>query len=258
MIELVVLLLGILLLCIFIYYYTTPSNNVTEPFASLGNGEYLSACPAGYKTFYTSNGDINCCNGDIVANRCVGIQCTLNGKGTHDMPQCVDATLRAHKEKGARSCPKSMTTYFEDRTTPSAIVKGCTNGQLNATLTGPKTATQPMCKIYATEELNTNSMDSCFNQKEMEEFVCSDKKHCTKTLIQTKGKPVKVQVSLTDPQNNTYVGTTRKSLQRFYDATKPQWRETGIDLSKSHLVAEVLQEVYIDRTMEASSMQMNP
>ena len=230
MIELVVLLLGILLLCIFIYYYTAPSNNVTEPFAPT-QGEYLSACPAGYKTFYTSNGDINCCNGDIVANRCAGIQCTLNGKGTHDMPQCVDATLRAHKEKGARSCPKSMTTYFEDRTTPSAIVKGCTN---------------------------TKSMDSCFNQKEMEEFVCSDKKHCTKTLIQTKGKPVKVQVSLTDPQNNTYVGTTRKSLQRFYDATKPQWRETGIDLSKSHLVAEVLQEVYIDRTMEASSMQMNP
>ena len=257
MIELVVLLLGILLLCIFIYYYTSPSHNVTEPYAT--HGEYLSACPAGYKTFYASNGDINCCNGDIVANRCVGIQCTLNGKGTHDMPQCVDATLRAHKEKGARSCPKSMTTYFEDKTTPSAIVKGCTNWQLNATLTGPKTATQPMCKIYATEELNTNSMDSCFNQKEMEEFVCSDKKHCTKTLIQTTaGKPIKVQVSLTDPQNNTYVGTTRESLQRFYDATKPQWRETGIDLSKSHLVAEVLQEVYIDRTMEASSMQMNP
>ena len=103
-----------------------------------------------------------------------------------------------------------------------------------------------------------NSKDSCFNQKEMEEFVCSDKTRCTKTLVDTVGKPVKVQVSFTDPQNNTYVGTTRESLTRFYDATQPQWRETGIDLFKSHLVAEVLQAVYIDRSMEASEMQMNP
>jgi len=104
-----------------------------------------------------------------------------------------------------------------------------------------------------------NAVDSCFLQKEMEAFVCSDPKQCTKTLVQrTKGAPITVQISMTDSQHNTYVGTTRASLTRFYDATKPNWRETGIDLSKSHLVAEVLQEVYVDHTMDAAEMQMNP
>ena len=246
MVELFFLLISITILLIIIYYRNTiiPSNTVE----TFDEQYYLQSCPAGYNTFYNSDGDIVCCDGEIIANKCLGDrQCTLNGKATSDMPKCLDAIMKEYGDKGSSQCPPSMTSYFEDRSTKK---KGCTNGQLNATLTGPKLASQPTCKIYPTMDENVNAKDSCFNQKELEKFPCFGNM-CTKTLVQnTPNKPVLVNITFNDNTGMPHTATTRASMERSLNATNPKWKEQGMDLYKYIGIAEVAKAYYIDRTMD--------
>jgi len=123
---------------------------------------YLSSCPPGYKTFYGSDGSTQCCNGEIIANQCIGdLKCTL-GKGTVDMPNCVQAMIKEYTEKGQEMCPPTMPNYFENGAEKK---KGCTKGDWNDTLTGPQTASQPTCIIYDMQADNELKVDSCLNLK---------------------------------------------------------------------------------------------
>jgi hypothetical protein len=68
MIELTVLLFSVAILLLIIYYNDTQSNRISlETFQNQNQNHYLSSCPAGYKTFYDSTGDIICCDGDVIA-----------------------------------------------------------------------------------------------------------------------------------------------------------------------------------------------
>ena len=250
MVELFFLLISITILLIIIYFRTThvPSNTVEQ----FDEQFYLQSCPSGYKTFYNSDGDIICCDGEIIANKCLGDnQCTLNGKATSDMPKCIDYIIKEHERKGKSQCPSSMSTYFEDRSTNK---KGCTNGLLNSTLTAPKMASQPKCTIYSTIDENSNTKDSCFNQKELDMFPCFGT-NCTKSLTQTTpNTPVLVTVTFTDNLGIPHTATTRASMERSLNATNPNWKEKGIDLYKYIGVAEVAKAYYIDRTMDKADV----
>ena len=64
MLELGFLLISIIIIICVIYINT---ENNTENYTDY----YLSSCPSGYKTFY-NDGDVVCCNGEIVGNKCIG------------------------------------------------------------------------------------------------------------------------------------------------------------------------------------------
>jgi len=81
--------------------------------------------------------------------------------------------------------------------------------------------------------------------------------NCTKTLTQNKpGTPVLLTVSFTDPNGIQRLSHTRASMQRFLDATQPNWKEKGMDLTKNVSVTEVAKAYYVDRTMQQADVQL--
>lgn len=251
MVELWFLIISVILLTIYLYFYGRKDEVVGYSMEGFEDTPFLHACPSGYKSFYKSDGNILCCDGEIIANKCIGKnECTLNGKGTEETPLCVTIIQADYKQKALHHCPKAMPSYFE------GDKKGCTNGSLNQTLSAPKSTSQPTCFVYASEEDNANKKDSCANQKEMENFPCFGK-DCTKELVQSSpDMPVKVSVSFTDPTGMHRIAYTRATMQRFLDASNPKWREQGIDLSKNISVAEVAKAYYVDRTLSQDEIQV--
>jgi len=246
MLELYFLLISIIIIICAIYY-----KQHTETYEDYEN-YYLSSCPSGYNTFY-NNGYVICCNGEIVANKCISnVQCTINGKGTPNMPDCITTILNEYKEKGKKACPSSF-SYFEDNT---AGIKGCTNGKLNDTLTGPRKFKQPTCTIYKSTELNNNSKDSCYNQKMLDDAKCFGN-NCTKQIIQPiPNKPVLIGIGFTDHTGMHKIAYTRKSFENYLNVINPEWKNQGLDLPKNINVAEVSKAYYVDRTMSENDIQL--
>lgn len=251
MIELWFLIISVILLTVYLYFYGKKDVVLTDH-EGFEDTTFLQACPSGYKSYYKSDGNMLCCDGEIIANKCNGKrQCTLNGKGTDELPLCVTFILDDYKQKAQDQCPKAMSSYFE-----GDKKKGCTHGSLNQTLTAPKTTSQPTCMIYSTEDENATKMDSCANQKEMEGFPCFGK-DCKKELVQTSAEtPVKLAISFTDPTGMHRTAYSRATMQRFLDVSNPKWREQGVDLSKNISVAEVAKAYYVDRTMSQDEIQI--
>jgi hypothetical protein len=249
MLELTVLLISITILLLILYARDNVSNSTSEGFENY----YLTSCPPGYKSFYNNEGNIVCCNGDVIANKCLGEeQCTLNGKGTPDMPNCVQAILKMYEEKGKSQCPSSMPQYFEDR---SHNTKACTAGRLNDTLSSPQFTNQSTCIIYDTQNKNSLSKNSCYNQKLLDTAQCFGN-NCTKELTQPiLTAPPLVAIGFTDSTGMHRIAYTKNSMENFLDVSNPNWRNQGIDLSKNINVAEVAKAYYVDRTMEQSHVQ---
>lgn len=248
MLELIILIVSISIILAILYYNENKNkNNNVETFENY----YLSSCPAGYKSFYNSNGDVMCCDGEIVANKCTGDkQCTLNGNTL--FPNCITYLLEEYSEKAKTQCPSSMPKYYEDRL---QNIKGCTSGDLNLSLTGPKDYRQPTCKIYSSWNDNQNSKDSCFNQRLLDKAECFGN-NCTKSIIQPiPNKPILVGIGFTDTTGVHRMSYTRESMEMFLDATNPNWRNQGLDLSKNIVVDEVAKKYYIDKTIDQSNIQ---
>lgn len=247
MLELTVLLVSITALLLFVYFKNNKiaQNEIKEPFENF----YLTACPSGYKSFYNHNGDTTCCDGEIIANTCISDnQCTLNGKGTPDMPNCTDLIKKLYSDKAKEYCMPSLPNYFEDK---AKKIKGCMVGSLNDTMTGPREPYQPKCVIYDSFEKNTNSIDSCANQKLLDLAQCFGN-NCTKYLVPT-GKAPLILIQFTDNKTIPHSAYTRQSLKNYFNITAPSWENTEW-LSKALIVAEVAQAFYIDKTIQQADI----
>jgi hypothetical protein len=254
MLELTVLLISITVLLLFVYFKNNKiaQNEIKEPFENF----YLSGCPSGYKSFYSNNGDIVCCDGEIIANKCISDnQCTLNGNGTADMPNCTELIKRIYAEKAKQYCMPALPNYFEDK---SKKIKGCMVGQLNDTMTGPQHSSQAKCIIYDTYEKNTKSIDSCANQKMLDLAQCFGK-NCSKQLIKHHPlAPPLVAIQFTDNKGMPHTAYTRMSVESMFDV---MWQEINPNfnwrndpslvnrLSKDINIAEVAKAYYIDKTI---------
>jgi hypothetical protein len=263
MIELFVLIFGISIILIIIYFNQNKypnhdtrihtDTNIHKPTTEGFSNYYLKGCPSGYSSFYNTDGDVICCDGDVIANKCLGDrQCTLNGKGTADMPNCVTAILNEYETKGKTQCSSSLPNYFENKETK---MKGCTNGMLNDTLDGPKHASQNVCKIYSTLEENISTKDSCYNYKLLDEVECFGA-NCKKEIVQASStSPILIGISFTDGTGMHRVAYTRNSMENYLNNTNPKWREEGLDLTKNINVAEVAKAYYVDKTLSQSEVQ---
>ncbi len=247
MIELYCIII-IFVIVLFVIY--NKPNNIEN----FENNYYLRACPSGYKSFYDSDGNLGCCDGQIVANKCIGDnQCTMNGKGNKTMPDCVSFILNDYEQKSKQYCPLSLPSYFEDISKNS---KGCTNGLLNDNLNGPKNNTQPTCIIYKSLDENINSKNSCYNQKLLDDFPCFGN-NCVKTIIQSNPNiPPLIMVGFTDSNGMYHTSYTRKSMENYLNKTNPNWRNSGINLSKNINITEVAKAFYIDRTLQQSDIEL--
>ena len=241
------LLVLIICLLIGITTYRYDASITLEPFDA-----YLSACPAGFSTFYESNGDVMCCKGDVVGKQCLSDSvCTL-GAESPTIPRCVEYVKQMHQEKGAQECPPSMTSYFE-----SNERSGCTSGPLLDNMTGPRQTSQPTCVIYKTQLENERYLDSCFLMKELEQTRCFGK-DCSKRLTGQDGHPALVELAFTDSSNIPRHAITRASLTRSFLSDKKN--QNGLSdesrqlLKKSVIVAEVAKAYFVDKTLQDSDI----
>lgn len=251
MLELFVLLTLIVILLLVLHYKDKKIiESITEQFEDNG----LDSCPPGYNTYYLDNGNIGCCDGDIIANRCSGeSQCILTGNGTAEMPNCINYLRQLYAQKSKEFCPSSMSNYFENR---SKKIKGCTSDSLNYSLSEPIYAQSPKCIIYPTQEQNINSIDSCYNQKELDKFSCFGM-NCNKYITNTGSNiPPLITISFSDSNGILRVAHTKGSMERYLDRVNPNWRERGTNLDKNISVAEVAKKFYIDRTISQSELQL--
>lgn len=250
MLELIILLISITLILLVLYF---KDNIKPQELQENFDNFYLSACPSGYKSFYNNDGNTVCCDGEIVANKCLSDnQCTLNGKGTPDMPNCTELLQKLYSKRSKEYCMTSLPNYFEDR---SKNMKGCTSGDLNATMNGPKNHNQPHCKIYTVLDQNTNTKDSCANQKLLDNVQCFGN-NCTKELVQPiPSAPPLVAIGFTDSSGMHRVAYTKQSLENFLNISNPNWKNQGMDLSRNINVAEVSKAFYVDKTMDQSNIQ---
>ena len=256
MLELLVLLVSITVILIFIYYIQrsptrltdlTHLTDITEPYQNF----YLSSCPSGYKSFYDNNGDINCCDGEILGKNCLSNNfCTLNGKG---VTNCTEILRTLYKNKAAQLCTPSMPNYFEDN---AMGIKGCMSGELNDTMTGPQNNTQAKCVIYNTLEENTNSMDSCSNQKLLEAAQCFGTS-CSKQFVQPSvGAPPFVTVQFTDNIGMPHLAYVRASYENWLNVVHPAWRDLGLDHTNNIYMAETAKAFYIDKTLRQQDIHV--
>jgi|APGre2960657444_1045066.scaffolds.fasta_scaffold00946_3 hypothetical protein len=248
MLELYILIILILFLLLLVSYKSTEAFSNTTPKKT----DYiLTSCPAGYTSFNNKDGDTICCHGQIIGGSCITEkQCALSASSS--VANCVSVVLKDYEQKASEFCPSTMVNYYENQ---KQTLKGCTSGDLNATMDGLDKPSQPACKIYNTLDANLHALDSCSNHKEMDAFRCFGE-NCVKALTQTvANSPVLITVSFTDGSGIQRTGSTRASLKRFLDATKPNWKDAGMDLSKNVAVAEVLKAVYIDKTMSKDDVQ---
>jgi hypothetical protein len=250
MLELTVLLISIAVILLILYF----KDNINIPLTEEGfDNFYLSSCPSGYKSFYNNEGNTVCCDGEIVANRCLADnQCTLNGKGTPEMPNCTELIQRMFLTKAKEYCSPSMPNYFEDR---GKNIKGCMSGSLNDTMTGPKKYSQPTCYIFPEFDKNMNFVNSCANQRLLDSAQCFGN-NCTKELQQPiPSAPPLVAIGFTDNSGMHRIAYTQESLENFLNVSNPKWKSQGMDLTKNINVAEVAKAYYIDRTMDQSQIQ---
>jgi hypothetical protein len=259
MLELGVLIIGIIIILIVLLYkdnyikWGKPKEGFETAITSSTSMDnyYLSSCPTGYNTYYDSNGNINCCNGDVVANKCIGDkQCSLTSSNNPD--SCVKIILDEYTEKSKTYCPSnSMPNYFE-----KGNIKGCTNGLLNSRLDGPANAKQASCVIYPDYKDNLTSVDSCLNHRKLDNAQCFGN-NCNKSLIQPGiGLPILVGITFTDNNGLPHMAFTRESYEDALNVVNPNWKEKGIDLSKNVMVAEVAKAYYVDRTIQQSDIQI--
>jgi hypothetical protein len=256
MLELYILVICIIVLLFVIYYYDI-YNDVTEEGFN-GTNYYLSSCPSGFKMDYDNNGNTICyvdeglnVSLNLLKYKKDGKQCILNGQGTENMPNCVDYIMKYYQTQSIKFCSQSMASYFENNAEKK---KGCTRGELNETLTGPRFPTQPKCIIYANDNDNQYSVDSCLNQKELEEYPCFGN-NCTKKLIQFgKKSPLLLSVNFSDNRGMPHTAYSKKSIVRYLNAVWPAWSK-HFNIDKIPENAEVAKKLYIDRTISRADLE---
>lgn len=257
MLELYILVICISVLLFVIYYYDMFNDVKAEAFDN--PNYYLSACPSGFKMNYDNDGNTICYvdDGLHISSRLIkyqkdGKQCILNGRGTANMPNCIDYILSYYQKQGMEFCSPSMASYFENN---GDKTKGCTRGELNETLTGPRFATQPTCIIYPTDNDNQYSVNSCLNQKELEEYPCFGN-NCTKQLIQHgKNQPILLLINFSDSQGMPHTAYSKKSFVRYLNAVWPDWTKY-INMERSIWNADVAKKYFIDKTISKDDIDI--
>lgn len=220
---------------------------------------HLSTCPAESKSYVDDGGRTVCCDGDIVGGKCQGTQVCSLSENFGNLPTC-DVWFGAYlQEKGAKRCPPSMPHYFED---PKAGVKGCTAGFRTKDGKGPASSSDKSCKLYNAKDDELINIDSCTNQKLLEETQCFTHhlEGTSKQFTSWGSIPPVIYCSRLDKSSMMPVNCLNESLfartvDYWVEKYAPQykgWREmsTGWGPQWKLNFCSVIQKLNIDKSME--------
>lgn len=228
----------------------------SEPFVDMKLSQsdidiQLQACPSGTSS-YDEKGDIYCCEGDIVNERCNGrIVCSVS-LDKENLPSCVNLLRKELREKGAKFCPPTLPFYFEDKQTK---ISGCTDKKRTADGKKPLEENQPKCILYGSASDTLNKLNSCENIKERDLYKCPEGKKAILTNPRP-NRPVLVQCDFTTnvtPQPITCYSDT--SLLNHLKEVSPGWRGT-LDREAKLKFCSTAKAYYINRSITEEELQM--
>jgi hypothetical protein len=220
---------------------------------------HLSTCPAESKSYVDDGGRTVCCNGDIIEGKCQGTQVCSLSENFGNLPTC-DVWFGAYlQEKGAKRCPSSMPHYFEDL---KAGVKGCTAGFRTKDGKGPASSRDKSCKLYNDKDQDLITIDSCTNQKLLEDTQCFTNylEGTSKQFTSWGAIPPVIYCSRLDKSSMMPVNCLNESLfartvDYWVEKWAPQykgWREmsTGWGPQWKLNFCSVIQKLNIDKSIE--------
>lgn len=209
----------------------------------------MNFCPQGWNAFINSNGDTQCCEGSVNGHQCNGkVQCTF-GRESGDLMSCISLQEKISAEKSKSVCPPSKPNYFEGPT-----MTGCADGPLNSNLSGPAGVAKT-CVIHKAEASNNNDVNSCSNEKMLEEAECFGK-DCYKSMyVSPLSKTALVQIDFTGTDGIRRSAFEKKSYMNYLAATDPDWKNK-VDLDKNINISNVAQAVFVDRSMDIKDAQI--
>lgn len=163
-----------------------------EGFVDLASMFRVSTCPDGTTSYILSNGDTNCCSGDVVGNRCNGRDVCSLSPDPYDknLDSCSGLLAKEWGTRSARFCPKSMRNYFGKMNRDAGSAEGCSASFPTSDGSQPSDSGQPKCKIYSNYNDEVSKQDSCVNIKEMENLVCP-MSNASKSFLTINGPPGK-------------------------------------------------------------------
>jgi hypothetical protein len=146
----------------------------------------LKACPKGTIQFTATNGDKECCDGEVVDNTCKKtVTCTFAAKPEGGKKSCSTWLQEEWKKRSNEFCPKEYPNYFGNHDKSGDA--GCTAGRVKTDGMAPAESTAKKCWIYSTSDKEYEKLDSCKNLKALDELKCPTTSH-KKELVETPGK----------------------------------------------------------------------
>ena len=273
--------IGILLIVSVLVYFTVYGYHVWEKFQNppdaapvlegfladgSESGMNITMCPVASKSYIDMNGRTVCCMGDVASDKCKGETICSLSEGMANLPTCTTWFENYLREKGLKRCPRTLPMYFE---TSDEKTRGCTSGRLNKNGNGPATLQQPKCMIYPDKKGDEGQIDSCTNQRLLENTVCfpgssvlSDK---SLTSVANGWLPALVQCKYGDiTRNAAGVCQTNDSMLRFMGGlytlinqwlgtsyTVDQWKNSSKDWDPIQKLnfCSIAQRYSIDKTI---------
>jgi hypothetical protein len=236
----ILILLIIAIIGLLVYQSLSVQEGFTTTKTVTTNKEELSFCPFKTKLYYKGN-DIACCDGAVNGNTCEGKPiCGRSPNGLLGLPSCRAALETYYSLKSKEVCPSTTPNYYEDEKGSNA---GCTKGALTSNMTGPVSADELGCRVYANDADNKKYPNSCLNQKQLDTVECRGI-NCVKQIVvlDTSQAPL-IELQFSDQDGDRHVCYTNES----YRAYKPQSKLfTTADAADSTLCDEQFKK-YLDR-----------
>lgn len=221
----------------------------------------ITTCPADTSSYVDGGGRTVCCDGTVANGKCSGKNVCSLSEPIAGLPTC-SAWLDAYLEnKGSKRCPQSMPNYYENK---NAMQSGCTAGHRNAQGTGPAATTNKFCTLYHSEKDETLKLDSCTNQKMLEEAKCLSKP-TSRSLSEWGGVPPAVNCSGIDTGSLTPLTCLddyafARIIDYWAGNYAPQyknWKEQSVAWGANWKMnfCSVVQKVTVDKSMNMRELE---
>ena len=220
-------------------YFLVKERTVTEGFQTQPytvNDLDINLCPSYTTEIQTAKGSTDCCQGDMVDGKCNGSTFCTKSPAYTGVKGCADKWREYFKEKGMSMCPPTMSNYFENIQSKTAI-KGCSAGPIVQDGSVPKDRLARQCRIYPTEADNLRKADSCYVEKLRSRMQCP-------VVNSSSPSPNLQRLSWIDNSlfgfftcnypfepNMPIVCYDKTTVERFWDEYAPNWR-TNIQYSE--------------------------
>ena len=220
-----------------------------ETFVDTASDINFQGCPSGTNS-YESSGEIHCCEGDLVNQRCSGRTVCSLSKHSKVIPSCASLLRKELDEKSARFCPRSIPHYFEN-----GGQRGCTNGRRTSDGKGIAQTNGPVktCKIYALRSDNESKTDSCYIIKKSNDSVCPQGN--TPSIVTLKaGQPTVLQCGLITRDGLPEMCFEDETYKTYLSSVTSNWRETlrPADMLK---FCSVAQSYYVEKSLTDAELQ---